>query len=229
MKYLFFDIESPDGSPYAICEFGYVITDENFNILDRNNLLINPEKKIKPIYRRGELKIKLFYPPYKYFQSPLFPSRYPVIRNLLTKDDVKVFGYSVSSDITYIRSTSTKYNLEQFNYSSYDVQLIYRDLMKLAKCTSLENAAQIVPESEKNNFSLHRADHDATITMLVLKHLVKNNNINLNEFLSSNENYKFNSQYPPKKNNKPNKSKTSKKNVAALNKSMKLLNYLANL
>ena len=37
MKYLFFDIECADGGKATICSFGYVITDENFKILRRED------------------------------------------------------------------------------------------------------------------------------------------------------------------------------------------------
>ena len=37
MNYLYFDIECCDGK--HICSFGYVITDENFNILEKKILL----------------------------------------------------------------------------------------------------------------------------------------------------------------------------------------------
>ena len=43
MKYLFFDLEyaTSKGGNIKICEFGYVVTDENFQILDRDNFIIN--------------------------------------------------------------------------------------------------------------------------------------------------------------------------------------------
>ena len=45
MKYLFFDLEyaTSKGGNIKICEFGFVITDENFKILDRDNFIIFPE------------------------------------------------------------------------------------------------------------------------------------------------------------------------------------------
>ena len=43
-KYLFFDIECADG--YNICAFGYVITDYNFNVLLKEDIKINPKKKV---------------------------------------------------------------------------------------------------------------------------------------------------------------------------------------
>ena len=44
MKYLFFDIECAncfDGTG-KICEFGYIQTDEKFNILEEDSIKINP-------------------------------------------------------------------------------------------------------------------------------------------------------------------------------------------
>ena len=43
MRYLFFDIECCNGR--NICEFGYVITDDKFNILEKKDFTINPENK----------------------------------------------------------------------------------------------------------------------------------------------------------------------------------------
>ena len=44
MKYLFFDLEyaTSKGGNIKIYEFGFVVTDENFKILDRDNFIINP-------------------------------------------------------------------------------------------------------------------------------------------------------------------------------------------
>ena len=45
MKYLFFDIECCDGN--HICSFGYVIVNNNFEILEKKDLVMNPEKRFK--------------------------------------------------------------------------------------------------------------------------------------------------------------------------------------
>ena len=45
MEYLFFDIECCDGN--HICSFGYVIINSDFEILEKRDLVINPEKVFK--------------------------------------------------------------------------------------------------------------------------------------------------------------------------------------
>ena len=59
MNYLFFDIECCDGN--HICSFGYVICDEHFNILKKEDIIMNPQKKFK-LGRAGfDPKIHLAY------------------------------------------------------------------------------------------------------------------------------------------------------------------------
>ena len=45
MKYLFFDIECAGvfKNVAKICAFGYCLTDEKFNILEKEDILINPQ------------------------------------------------------------------------------------------------------------------------------------------------------------------------------------------
>ena len=44
MKYLFFDLEfaTSRSGILKICEFGYVLTNESFEIIKRDNLIIDP-------------------------------------------------------------------------------------------------------------------------------------------------------------------------------------------
>lgn len=44
MRYLFFDIECCNGR--NICEFSYVINDDEFNISEKKDIIINPKKQI---------------------------------------------------------------------------------------------------------------------------------------------------------------------------------------
>ena len=65
MKYLFFDIECSVVSKNAakICAFGYCLTDEKFNILEKEDILINPQGGFHLTDRKGTQGLVL---PYKY-------------------------------------------------------------------------------------------------------------------------------------------------------------------
>ena len=43
MQYLFFDIEASEGR--SMCSFGYVLTDSSFNVIAKEDILINPEAR----------------------------------------------------------------------------------------------------------------------------------------------------------------------------------------
>lgn len=190
-RYLFFDIESPDGSRAAICEFGYVLTDEKFNIIDRNVLIMNPEKVIKNIYRKGVPVIKLFYGFSRYYNSPTYPTYYDKIKKLLTDSNTIVFGYSVSNDVRYVAYTTQRYGLENFDYCAYDVQIMHKKLKALKSPLSLDKAIKDVPYSQWSDLTAHRSDHDAKMTMLILKQLVKEYKLSLEEFIDSKASFKI--------------------------------------
>ena len=65
MRYLFFDIECCNGRD--ICEFGYVITDTEFNVLEKKNFTINPENKFNLTGRSDGRDLELYYPYSTYY------------------------------------------------------------------------------------------------------------------------------------------------------------------
>ena len=78
MKYLAFDIECCDGK--HICEFGYVLIDEQFNVLERDCITIYPGYKFKLTGRGKESDISLAFPEEVYYNSPKFDFYYDRIK-----------------------------------------------------------------------------------------------------------------------------------------------------
>ena len=72
MKYLFFDIECSIVSKTSakICAFGYCLTDEKFNILEKEDILINPQGGFHLTDRKGTQGLVL---PYKYEEFKNIP------------------------------------------------------------------------------------------------------------------------------------------------------------
>ena len=63
MKYVFFDIECACVYKCVakICAFGYVVTDENYNVLAKEDILVNPKGKFHLTDRNGGQGIVLPY------------------------------------------------------------------------------------------------------------------------------------------------------------------------
>ena len=65
---LFFDTESGNGHISSMCSFGYILTDENFNIKEHGDIFMNPEKK----FEKRVLNEVLFYSKEHYQSFPNF-------------------------------------------------------------------------------------------------------------------------------------------------------------
>ena len=73
MKYLFFDIECANcfNGKGKICSFGYCVTDEDFNIIQSEDIVINPKDKFNLGTPQKEI-IKLAYSKEEFFAAPDF-------------------------------------------------------------------------------------------------------------------------------------------------------------
>lgn len=171
MRYLFFDIECANcfNGHGKICSFGYVITNDNFEILEQKDILINPKTKFHLKNRRKEGEdIELSYPLEMFTASPDFDYYYPTIKNLLTYPDQIVFGHSVINDIHFILSECKRYNKPTFGYDAYDTQVLYKLLHKEKNESSL---SKLCEKYGIEVTDLHRSDYDAYLTMSVMKAL----------------------------------------------------------
>lgn len=176
MRVLFYDIESCTGHYGDICEFGYLIINEDFEIEVEENIYIDPNTKFdNRIKREILLQDEEFYrlqPDFKYY--------YNKIRNLLKKVDF-VVGYSTTNDVEYLNHECYNYNLPFIDYSFYDVQKLIVEYDNNAATYSLEKALELF---EINNEGiLHNAVDDAHNTMLILKKICANLKLSLKEVL----------------------------------------------
>lgn len=168
MKYLFFDIECADGN-YEICEFGYVITDTSFHVLEKENILMDPEGPFRLKGRAGQEDLVLSYSEEEYRSHPPFPHHYERIRGLLCDQDVIVFGFGVGNDIAFLAKDCKSYELDFFDFPCRNIQR-YLGLTNLfEKRTISLGAAYELLAIEKEPFQEHRAVDDAYATMKVLQ------------------------------------------------------------
>jgi DNA polymerase III alpha subunit (gram-positive type) len=166
VKYLFFDIECANPKFNSICTFGYVTTDEYFNVTEQRDILINPETG----YDKYVVKNILHYPVELLNAQMPFPCFYDELRELMSAEDTVVFGFSISNDIRFLNETCIRYRLPALNYTFYDVQKLFGEFANVTDQASIEKAYEVLGLGKPD--IVHRSDEDARATMEILKALV---------------------------------------------------------
>lgn len=179
MRYLFFDIECCNGR--NICEFGYVITDDKFNILEKKDFTINPENKFNLTGRPDGRDLYLYYPESTYYRSNKFPYFYKKIKKLIEYPDQLIVGHAISSDAGFLRSACRRYNLNPINFKFADSQRMFSEFSNIRKSISLENACESL-SVEKLKY-LHKSDDDSELTMNLVKGMCKQLGCSLEELI----------------------------------------------
>ena len=164
LKLLFFDMEFANGKiPGSVFSFGYVVTDEEFNILSAPaDICINPDCE----WNEYVAKNILAYPMETIEASPLFPDCYEQIKNLFASVDVAV-GFSVSNDISALRRVCERYELSPILYSWFDMEKLCRMADKHREAHGLAGCVTAwCGEAPENQ---HRSDGDALATMHLMR------------------------------------------------------------
>lgn len=176
MKYLFFDVECSNCHHRVgkICEYGYVLTDENFNILLEDVIPMSPGKSKWARFdlgdRKGNVVIKLAYEYDFYLSQPEFPRFYQKIKKLMEGEDVICFAYSMENDISHMQTSCERYKLEPLNYTCVDVQKIVGRYLNIKEQMNLEKAClQIAGPNSLIGLQEHLSRDDAKMEMKILE------------------------------------------------------------
>jgi len=183
LNYLFFDIECANcfRGNGKICSFGYVLTDNEFNILEKRDIVINPHAKFFLKGTESHPGISLAYDEKVFFQSPDFNYYYNEIRNLLQKDDTTIFGFSTMSDANFIVSECKRFHRMIFDFDFIDVQRIFADYFELENTPSLVKC--INEFNIEENQDIHKSDDDALFTMYVLRGICERTGLRADELI----------------------------------------------
>ncbi len=197
MNYLFFDCEfatSKRGN-VKMCEFGYVLTNEYFEILKKDNFIMNPNIKKREWDYRVVNKI-LTREVYEYEQNPSFYNYYNEIVELINNSDY-IFGHTLDSDANALNCECKRYGLPSINFEFYDIKEFYKIYSDDTTSTSLENMVKELDiSSDKEN---HDGESDAFNTMLILKEILNKLNIKIDTLIKKCENAQdYNNNYKVK-------------------------------
>lgn len=189
MKYLFFDIECSNCFERngKICEFGYVITDEKFNVISKHDIPISPgsQKNSKnrfdtSIYKRDPL-FQWAYEYDYYFSCLEFPFHYDLIKRKFLDKETLLFGFSAENDIRYLSSEFKRYNLESFGFEVIDIQkLLKQTLYKEDKCYNLQDSfIKLCGKGELINLCPHLSRDDAYMAMRIFQKILSKTNLTI--------------------------------------------------
>ena len=180
MKYLAFDIEAANGYQLSsVCSIGVVIADEQFNVLSRENIWINPKTKYNLNGTRENVGIDLELDKALLDRSPSFKQVYSKVRALLTDKQYVVLGHAVDSDVRMLNAACTRYRLPSINFEFICSQLLYRLYRGEKDVKGLNKIATDLGIT----FHQHNSEEDAYVSMLTLKYLVTDSGLSVDELL----------------------------------------------
>lgn len=179
MENILFDIECCNGR--NICSFGYVVFDDNFNILENKDIVINPQKSFRLGNKNEEPRISLAYSEEEFRKADTFDKYYQTIKSLFKGR--RLFAHSAPSDIMFLSVACERYNLEPYDIKVLDTQQMYKtdNPNKKLALEDIVKDLQITFE----NLSYHKSSDDARISMEVLKELIKRKETTLNEYIKT--------------------------------------------
>lgn len=167
-KLVFFDIECAKRTRgySAICSFGYVIADLDFNVQEIKDFLVNPEGGFNKKLFQENSECKLAYSKKEFKRQPNFPAMYKSIKNVLLTPNALVVGFAVANDIEYLLNSCKRYGLTPFNFMAFDIRSYLKNHMGIA---SSLNGSLSQLKIDVSDLVWHKSCDDAMATMRLFK------------------------------------------------------------
>lgn len=181
MKYVFFDIECACvyKNVAKICVFGYCVADEEFNILEKEDILINPNGKFH-LTDHGGGGIVLPYDYDSFAKLPDFKKFYPRIKEILEGEDKLVFGHAAMNDVKYLNLETRRYKLPSFRFQFADTQVLY---MAMTETFDRQTGLEALTKIFEIDYTPHCAADDAYATMCVAREMCAHESCTVPELL----------------------------------------------
>jgi len=176
MKIIAFDLEACNRYvPGSIFSVGIAEADFDFNLLDKYNILINPETKFvtkfrKPIdFNVDEKALK---------NEKNFKDTYPRLKELFSQDALYL-AHSISNDVRMLNLACKRYSLPSFKFKFICSQLLYSIYSDTADAIGLDNAGLLI----NADFTHHLADEDAMMSLKLVEYICRMKNCGLNDLI----------------------------------------------
>lgn len=167
-SFVFFDCECAntfDGVG-KICSLGYVICDDDLNIIESEDVVMNPECDFDWYLLSGKGECKLAYSKDYFRIKPNYESYYKDIKKLFTTGNRYIAGFAVSNDVGFVNDACERYELPYIQFRAFDLER-YLERKYEKKQKLVEWAEEFGVNVAK--YQSHKSEDDAIMTMLCLK------------------------------------------------------------
>lgn len=167
-SFVFFDCECANTFEGVgkICSLGYVICDDDLNIIESEDVVMNPECDFDWYLLSGKGDIKLAYSKDYFRIKPNYESYYKDIKKLFTTGNRYIAGFAVSNDVGFVNDACERYELPYIQFRAFDLER-YLERKYEKKQKLVEWAEEFGVNVSK--YQSHKSEDDAIMTMLCLK------------------------------------------------------------
>ena len=167
-SFVFFDCECAntfDGVG-KICSLGYVICDDDLNIIESEDVVMNPECDFDWYLLSGKGDCKLAYSKDYFRIKPNFESYYKDIKKLFTTGNRYIAGFAVSNDVGFVNDACERYDEPYIQFRAFDLErYLERKYEKKQKLVEWAEEFGVIVAK----YQSHKSEDDAIMTMLCLK------------------------------------------------------------
>jgi len=167
-SFVFFDCECANTFEGIgkICSLGYVICDDDLNIIESEDEVINPECEFDWYLFSGKGGCQLAYSKDFFRIKPNFESYYKDIKKLLTTGNRYIGGFAVGNDVGFVNSACERYSKDYIQFRAFDMEKYLEQ--KYGKKQKLVQWAEELGVNVAK-YQSHKSVDDAIMTMLCLK------------------------------------------------------------
>ncbi len=166
--FVFFDCECANTFEGIgkICSLGYVICDDDLNVIESEDVVMNPECDFDWYLLSGKGDCKLAYSKDYFRIKPNYEAYYKEIKKLFTTGNRYIAGFAVSNDVGFVNNANERYGLPYIQFRAFDLER-YLERKYEKKQKLVDWAGEFGVNLEK--FMSHKSVDDAMMTMLCLK------------------------------------------------------------
>jgi len=158
-----------------------VLCDENFSVIESDDLLMNPDTIFDWYLFKEDSKCRLAYTREDYINNPKFPQHYKKIQSLLEASNQIIFGFGCQNDVATIATECLRYDLDLIDFNCHDIHTVLEKIygIKGGLGTYVEKF-----EIPTDGMEFHDSKADAFFTMKVTEKLMNEQKKPLKEILA---------------------------------------------